>query len=226
MKKVIAFVLSVLFSFTVFTACDGNNEKEQQAGIKIPEIKKYEELTEENVTEALRDAVSCYALYAGSFFYEIEKDERGNPIEHGYNDNGDTLYRIVGVDNFYDVIEAMALFLYNPLTAFEQDGIPTTIDGELYVPSAARGSLCYDLNSIQLLEKNEEDYYPPYIYEVSIDIWNAGGGDGYYHSQVFLVNIYDGTPKICPMDEYFVKDKEDIPDISETYIISELEKFS
>ena len=104
--------------------------------------------------------------FAGSAFYDIEKDENGDPVVYMYSDDTFTgeSYKII-TDITPEEIYAKKLEYCN--TGTDEERAKSSFlscfyekDGELYVKGAFSGMApIYDLNSIELYNTEDDKYY-------------------------------------------------------------------
>ena len=213
MKRTFSIILAIILTLSLFTGCNNTG--------KDPVT----EVTDENVKELFLPSLEVYVLYKGSAFYEVEKNENGTVKTFGVNDNGDTIYKVIGYDDpdkiesdyrQYVSEEAEKNYIgpFSAKDSFIKDG------EDLYVTDGACGSSGYDKNSIKLEKYEDGKYY------ISVDEYAYDGYEPRCSSHMlFTVLIKNGTLYIEEAEKFLKKDFE-APSLEETDLISTFDKFS
>ena len=216
MKKIISFLFIVIFLFTL-TACG-----EQ----------KVTEVTDENVAELFRPSLEAWQLFAGSAFYDIEKDENGDPVVYTYSDDtfaGES-YKII-TDITPEEIYSKKLEYCN--TGTDEERAKSSFlscfyekDGELYVKGAFSGmASIYDLNSIELYNTEDDKYY------ILVDSYSNGIDSGYSSSNIFVTTLKENSilfieDVLFTGDGVIEKDESEINEPDKRDYLGMFDKFS
>ena len=217
MKKIISFLLVAVFSFALFSACG-----EQ----------KVTKVTDENVAELFRPSLEAWQLFAGSAFYDIEKDENGDPVVYMYSDDTFTgeSYKII-TDITPEEIYAKKLEYCN--TGTDEERAKSSFlscfyekDGELYVKGAFSGMApIYDLNSIELYNTEDDKYY------ILVDSYSNGINSGYSSSNIFVTTLKENgilfiEDALFTGDGVIEKDESEINEPDKRDYLGMFDKFS
>ncbi len=217
MKKIISFLLIAVFSCAMFSACG-----EQ----------KVTEVTDENVAELFRPSFEAWQLFAGSAFYDIEKDENGDPVVYMYSDDTFTgeSYKII-TDITPEEIYAKKLEYCN--TGTDEERAKSSFlscfyekDGELYVKGAFSGMApIYDLNSIELYNTEDDKYY------ILVDSYSNGINSGYSSSNIFVTTLKENgilfiEDALFTGDGVIEKDESEINEPDKRDYLGMFDKFS
>ena len=214
MKKTFSIILAIILTLSLFTGCN-NTDKDSVT-----------EVTDENVKELFLPSLEVFVGFAGSGLYEVERNEDGTVKTFGVNDNGDTIYKVIGYDDpdkiesdyrQYVSEEAEKNYIgpFSAKDSFIKDG------EDLYVTDGACGAFGYDKNSIKLKKYENGKYY------ISVD-WYASDSyePRYAGHQWFTVSIKNGNLYIEDMEYVALSDDDQIPPLEEIDWVSTFGKFN
>lgn len=207
MKKKSSFLSTMLVLLVLIILCKTAGETK----VKV---------TKENVTELFNPSLECYVYYMGSYFYDVEKFSDGNPRTYGIN-NGYYRYKVVEYQNADEIRNKIKTYLSDDVINFDESFFNKEND-DLYISVDASGTGSYDMNSIELINTEENRYY------ISVDYYGNNTPEKKYTcTKVFITELKDGVLFIEELsDDLYITEKECLTaDPSSMKLISELDKF-
>ncbi len=214
MKKVISVALSLLFILTLFAGCG-------------KEVK----VTEENVKELFIPTLEAGFYIYGSAFYNVEKNEKGQPVTYSDIDGTENSYcKIKEKTTIDELIKQIKKYD----TSFYDGSMKESViekDGSLYVsPLGLFGGYepIYDLNSIKL-EKTEGDIYyitvDEYAYpDTEADPSAIPGVPNFVSKITYKVKSVDGILQTQDA-EYWLKESSPVNKVDDCEFIGMYDKF-
>ena len=172
MKRKLSGIISLFLMLVILSGCNSSK------------------VTADNVSELFLPTLKCYAYYDGSGLYTIEKNEDGTPKSYGEDENGNSLFKVVGFDSYEQLVSEYGKYISKDFvnaTAPNEASFKKTDDG-LLVAKYDGGSVSYDPKSVKLEKEENGKYY------ISVDSYSPAEDkkDVYTSTETFTATYKDG----------------------------------
>lgn len=172
MKRKLSGIISLFLMLVILSGCNSSK------------------VTADNVSELFLPTLKCYAYYDGSGLYTIEKNEDGTPKSYGEDENGNSLFKVVGFDSYEQLVSEYGKYISKDFvnaSAPNETSFKKTDDG-LLVAKYDGGSVSYDPKSVKLEKEENGKYY------ISVDSYSPAEDkkDVYTSTETFTATYKDG----------------------------------